>query len=128
MSNLHAGRITFKIDGTKHTTTGDCELDPSMVEADDVKNSDGTSGKIIKPKTAKITGLTFRRSKILNTKLLNDIVASDSPIDVTWEDIDTKLIYYYNDAWLTGAAKLGSGEGEISGIEVSSNNIREVQG
>lgn len=119
-----AGRITFKMGGKQFVTTGGCEVDPWNFEGGAEVNDDGTSSQTIITATAMIKNLTFRAVPGLNTDTLKQHVSN---VDITFEDTDSGLIYYYNEAFVVGKPSYKSEKGEISGVEYASNDVRVVQ-
>lgn len=118
-----SGRVTFRFDGQKYSTTGNCDIDPWNFEGEAESNTDGTVEQKVKPAIPMINNLDFRAVKGLTTETMKQHF---NKVDVTFEDTDSGTIYYFNEAFIVGKPTFKSDGGIISGLNFTSNNIRVV--
>ncbi|MCJ8322789.1 MAG: phage tail tube protein [Rhizobiales bacterium] len=123
MAKPVAGRITFKFNGEKHVTTGGCEIEPWNFEGAVENNDDGTVSQTVKPASPMLKNMTFRTVDGLNT---DSMKKHFTDVDITFEDLDSGLIYYFNEAFVVGKPSYKSENGEISNLDFASNDVRVV--
>lgn len=116
------GFVILTIDGQRYSPVGEVEVEPTNVEVEVNVNSDGSLSRAVKPKAYKLM-VTLRDRKGLD---IETIMNAES-IDVSFFERHMNRTGFMTGAAATGTVKRNTQNGEISGIEMQSDNLRFVQ-
>ena len=112
--------MTITFDGVAYTTKGKCEIHHLNIEGKSETHADGTSSQILSVVTPTLKSLTFVAIKGLTTASFEKHMLD---VDVSFTDEDTGTTYHFNEGWVVGTPVYNSENGEISGIDICSNEV-----
>lgn len=116
------GFVELTIDGTPYSPVGDVEIEETNAEAEAVVNQDGSIQRTLKPKPFKIK-LTLRDRQ--GPSIARALYAAER-IDVSAVEKQMKRTVILTAGFATGTPSRNTASGEISGIEICSDQIRIV--
>lgn len=116
------GFVELTIDGVPYSPVGDVEVEETNTEAEAVTNQDGSISRTLKPKPFKIK-LTLRDRQ--GASIARALYAAER-IDVSAIEKHMKRTIILTGGFATGTPSRNTATGEISGIEICSDSMREV--
>jgi len=117
------GFVVLKIDGVPHQIAGELEIEETNFEAEAQVNQDGSVSRTQKPKPFKFK-LTIRDRQ--GPSIVRQIYRDDARIDVSAVEKQMGRAVLLTGAFATGSPSRNTANGEISGIELVSDQIRYV--
>lgn len=124
MSSPNAGGfVELTIDGVRYSISGELEIEETNFEAEAQVNQDGTVSRTQKPKPYKFSlSIRDRQGPSIQRLLYRD----DARIDVSAIEKQMKRGVLLTGAFATGTPKRNTANGEISGIEIVSDQMRFI--
>lgn len=116
------GFVELSIDGQPFSIAGELEIEETNFEAEAVTNQDGSIGRTVKPKPHKMElKIRDRQGESIVRRLY-----SAERIDVTAREVHMNRTVLLTGAFAAGTPKRNTANGEISGIELVSDQIQFV--
>lgn len=117
---VSGGRVVIQINGKRYSARTAAQIEWLNTNREVVPNQDGTIAVMFKP-TPPTATFTLSNTCGLD---LNEL--AQCSVDVTFDMIDARKVFYFTDAYLIGKPTINSETGEISNLKITANEVKVV--